>query len=100
MINEHPPPPSCVNVSPNMTAGILARTTRNAKLLILGHILPIQDNPVQMAEQVALADLISGGRVLSGFVRGVRAERWWANSNPIHNRERFQEGHDLIITSW
>ena len=57
-----------------MTAGILARTTRRAKLLILGNILPIQDNPVQMAEQIAMADLISGGRVLSGFVRGVGVE--------------------------
>jgi len=100
MINEHHSTPSCVNVSANMTAGILARTTRNAKLLILGNILPIQDNPVQMAEQVAMADLISGGRVLSGFVRGVGVESWWANSNPVHNRERFEECHDLIIKCW
>jgi alkanesulfonate monooxygenase SsuD/methylene tetrahydromethanopterin reductase-like flavin-dependent oxidoreductase (luciferase family) len=53
-----------------------------------------------MAEQVAMADLISGGRVLSGFVRGVGVESWWANTNPIHNRERFEECHDLIIKCW
>lgn len=100
MINEHHSTPSCVNVSANMTAGILARTTRRAKLLILGNILPIQDNPVQMAEQIAMADLISGGRVLSGFVRGVGVESWWANSNPVHNRERFEECHDLILKCW
>jgi alkanesulfonate monooxygenase SsuD/methylene tetrahydromethanopterin reductase-like flavin-dependent oxidoreductase (luciferase family) len=100
MINEHHSTPSCVNVSANMTAGILARTTKRAKLLILGNILPIRENPVQVAEQVGMADLISGGRVLSGFVRGVGVESWWANTNPVHNRERFEECHDLIIKCW
>jgi len=100
MVNEHHSTPSCVNVSANMTTGILGRITKQAKLLILGNILPIQDNPVQMAEQIAMADLISGGRVLSGFVRGVGVESWWANSNPVHNRERFEECHDLIIKCW
>jgi alkanesulfonate monooxygenase SsuD/methylene tetrahydromethanopterin reductase-like flavin-dependent oxidoreductase (luciferase family) len=91
MINEHHSTPSCVNVGANMTAAILARTTKRAKLLLLGNILPIEDNPVRMAEQIAMADLISGGRVLSGFVRGVGVETWWANANPVHNRERFEE---------
>ena len=100
MINEHHSTPSCVNVSANMTTGILGRITKQAKLLILGNILPIQDNPVQVAEQVAMADLISGGRVLSGFVRGVGVESWWANTNPVHNRERFEECHDLIMKCW
>jgi alkanesulfonate monooxygenase SsuD/methylene tetrahydromethanopterin reductase-like flavin-dependent oxidoreductase (luciferase family) len=100
MINEHHSTPSCVNVGANMTAAVLARTTKRAKLLLLGNILPIEDNPVRMAEQIAMADLISGGRVLSGFVRGVGVEQWWANSNPVHNRERFEECHDLILKCW
>src|SRR5213592_3542462 len=37
MINEHHSTPSCVNVSVNMAAGILARTTKRAKILILGN---------------------------------------------------------------
>jgi len=100
MINEHHSTPSCVNASVNMTAGILARTTKRAKILILGNIIPIEENPVRMAEQIAMADLISGGRVLSGFVRGTGVETWWANSNPTHNRERFEECHDLILKTW
>ena len=100
MINEHHSTPSCVNVSVNMSAAILARTTKRAKLLLLGNILPIQENPVQMAEQIAMADLISGGRVLSGFVRGIGIESWWSNINPVHNRERFEECHDLILKCW
>jgi alkanesulfonate monooxygenase SsuD/methylene tetrahydromethanopterin reductase-like flavin-dependent oxidoreductase (luciferase family) len=100
MINEHHSTPSCVNASVNMTAGILARTTKRAKILILGNIIPIEENPVRMAEQIAMADLISGGRVLSGFVRGTGVETWWANANPVHNRERFEECHDLILKTW
>src|SRR5262249_55626699 len=100
MINEHHSTPSCVNVGVNMTAAVLGRTTRRASILILGNILPIEDNPVRMAEQLAMADLISGGRVLSGFVRGVGVETWWSNSNPVHNRERFEECHDLILKCW
>jgi len=100
MINEHHSTPSCVNVGVNMTAAVLGRTTRRAKILLLGNILPIEDNPVRMAEQIAMADLISGGRVLSGFVRGVGVETWWSNTNPVHNRERFEECHDLILKCW
>ena len=47
-----------------------------------------------------MADLISGGRIISGFVRGIGVETWWANANPVHNRERFEECHDLIIKCW
>ena len=100
MLNEHHSTPSCVNVGVNMTAAILGRTTKRAKLLLLGNILPIEDNPVRLAEQIAMADLISGGRVLSGFVRGVGVETWWSNTNPVHNRERFEECHDLILKCW
>src|SRR5262249_57168242 len=95
MVNEHHSTPSCVNVGVNMTAAVLARTTRRAKLLLLGNILPIEDNPLRMAEQIAMADPISGGRVLSGFVRGVGGEQWWAHAHPVHNPQRFEECPDL-----
>ena len=100
MINEHHSTPSCSDVSIMMSAAILARTTKRAKIALMGNILPIQDNPVMVAEQIAMADLISGGRIISGFVRGIGVETWWSNSNPVHNRERFEECHDLIIKCW
>jgi alkanesulfonate monooxygenase SsuD/methylene tetrahydromethanopterin reductase-like flavin-dependent oxidoreductase (luciferase family) len=100
MLNEHHSTPSCVDVSVNMSAAILARITKRAQILLLGNILPIQENPVHVAEQIAMADLISGGRILSGFVRGIGIESWWSNMNPVHNRERFEECHDLIIKCW
>ena len=100
MINEHHSTPSCSDVSIMMSAAILARQTKRAKIALMGNILPIQDNPIMVAEQIAMADLISGGRIISGFVRGIGVETWWANANPVHNRERFEECHDLIIKCW
>lgn len=100
MINEHHSTPSCSDVSVHMSAAILARITKRAKILLLGSILPIQENPVMLAEQIAMADQISRGRIISGVVRGIGVESWWANINPVHNRERFEECHDLMLKAW
>jgi alkanesulfonate monooxygenase SsuD/methylene tetrahydromethanopterin reductase-like flavin-dependent oxidoreductase (luciferase family) len=100
MINEHHNTPSCMDVEVNITGGVLARITRRAKILILGNLLPTTDNPVRLAEEIALVDVISGGRVLSGVVRGIGVESWATNTNPVYNRERFEECHDLLIKTW
>jgi alkanesulfonate monooxygenase SsuD/methylene tetrahydromethanopterin reductase-like flavin-dependent oxidoreductase (luciferase family) len=100
MINEHHNTPSCMDVEVNITGGILARITSRAKILMLGNMLPTSDNPVRLAEEIAMLDVISGGRIISGFVRGIGIETWANNTNPVHNRERFEECHDLIIKTW
>ena len=100
MINEHHNTPSCMDVEVNITGGILARVTSRAKILMLGNMLPTSDNPVRLAEEIAMLDVISGGRIISGFVRGIGVETWANNTNPVYNRERFEECHDLIIKTW
>ena len=100
MVNEHHNTPSCMNASCNMTAAVLARTTQNARILLLGNILPIHDNPVRLAEEIAMIDVISGGRVISGMVRGTGVETLATNGNPMDNRARFEECHDLVIKTW
>jgi alkanesulfonate monooxygenase SsuD/methylene tetrahydromethanopterin reductase-like flavin-dependent oxidoreductase (luciferase family) len=83
----------------SVTAGALSRRTHKGKILILGSPLPHR-NPVRVAEEIAMLDCITGGRIVSGFVRGVPTEIHPANTNPVLNRERFQEAHDLIIKAW
>ena len=100
MINEHHNTPSCMDVEVNITGGILARNTTRTKILMLGNMLPTSDNPVRLAEEIAMLDVISGGRIISGFVRGIGIESWANNTNPVYNRERFEECHDLIIKTW
>jgi alkanesulfonate monooxygenase SsuD/methylene tetrahydromethanopterin reductase-like flavin-dependent oxidoreductase (luciferase family) len=100
MINEHHNTPSCMDVEVNITGGILARITRRAKILLLGNLLPTTDNPVRLAEEIAMVDVLSGGRLISGVVRGIGVENWATNTNPVYNRERFEECHDLLIKTW
>jgi alkanesulfonate monooxygenase SsuD/methylene tetrahydromethanopterin reductase-like flavin-dependent oxidoreductase (luciferase family) len=47
-----------------------------------------------------MLDVISGGRIISGFVRGIGAEYHSFGVNPAHSRERFIEAHDLIVKAW
>jgi alkanesulfonate monooxygenase SsuD/methylene tetrahydromethanopterin reductase-like flavin-dependent oxidoreductase (luciferase family) len=47
-----------------------------------------------------MIDCISRGRLVSGFVRGGGVESLANNVNPAHNRERFEEAHDVILAAW
>ena len=100
MLNEHHNTPTCLGATMNLEAAILARTTTKPKIVLLGNPLPIFDNPIRLAEELAEIDMISGGRLVSGFVRGTGVESLATNTNPLHNRERFEEAHDLVVKTW
>lgn len=100
MINEHHNTPGCMQASPNITATVLAKITERVKILMAGNILPLWDDPLKLAEEIAMIDLFSKGRVISGFVRGTGMESITHNVNTMYNRERFNEAHDLVIKAW
>ena len=100
MLNEHHSTPFCMQGVTNIGAAILARQTHKAKIVILGNILPIWDDPLFLAEQLAMIDMISRGRLVSGFVRGGGRESVSHNAPPHYNRERFEEAHDFVIKAW
>ena len=100
MLNEHHNTPTCLGAAMNLEAAILARSTKKPKIVLLGNPLPIFDNPIRLAEELAEIDMISRGRLVPGFVRGTGVETLATNNNPVYNRERFEEAHDLIIKTW
>ena len=100
MLNEHHNAPFSMHANINIHAAILAGMTKKLKLVLLGNPLPIIYNPVRIAEELAMIDMISKGRLVSGFIRGGGTEQLATNVNPAFNRERFQEAHDLIIKTW
>ncbi len=100
MLNEHHSTPFCMQGVTNVGASILARITNKAKIIILGNVLPIWDDPLWLAEQLAMIDMISNGRLVSGFVRGGGRESYSHNAPPHFNRERFEEAHDFLIKAW
>lgn len=100
MVNEHHQTPTCVNPAAPIMTGILARTTRKARLLLLGNPIANRRQPVRVAEEMAMIDVISRGRLECGFVRSVPYEIAAANSNPVQMSERMWEAHDLILKAW
>ena len=97
--NEHHSTYWNMKPSVNLDAAVISKVTKRVKISILGNILPISD-PVRISEEVAMLDLYSGGRIISGFVRGGATETLQAGLDPTENRERFEEAHDLIIKCW
>jgi alkanesulfonate monooxygenase SsuD/methylene tetrahydromethanopterin reductase-like flavin-dependent oxidoreductase (luciferase family) len=100
MLNEHHNAPFCMQARTNMFGAILAAVTKRVKIVFLGNPLPLSDNPVQLSEELAMIDMISKGRLVSGFVRGGGQEQLANGVNPAFNRERFIEAHDLIQKIW
>ena len=81
-------------------AGALARLSKRARLLILGNPVANRRQPVRVAEEMAMIDVLSKGRLECGFVRGVPYEVSPANSNPVRMNERQWEAMDLIVKAW
>jgi alkanesulfonate monooxygenase SsuD/methylene tetrahydromethanopterin reductase-like flavin-dependent oxidoreductase (luciferase family) len=99
-VNEHHQTAYGLMPSPIVTASALARRTKKVKLCILGSALPLRSHPMMVAEEHAMIDVISGGRLISGFVRGIGAEYHVFGVNPTISHERFHEAHDLIVQAW
>src|SRR5580692_6750971 len=100
MLNEHHNAPFCMQAKANVFAAILAATTRRVKIVMLGNPLPLSENPIRLAEELAMIDMVSQGRLVSGFVRGGGQEQLATGVNPAFNRERFEEAHALIVKAW
>jgi alkanesulfonate monooxygenase SsuD/methylene tetrahydromethanopterin reductase-like flavin-dependent oxidoreductase (luciferase family) len=100
MVNEHHQTATCLDVAAPVTAGILARQTKNARIVVLGNPIAHRKDPIRVAEEMAMIDNISRGRLEVGFVRGVPYEILPANTNPTQTKERMWEAHDLILKAW
>jgi len=99
-VNEHHQTAYGMMPSPIVTASALARRTTTAKIAILGSALPLRTHPLTIAEDHAMIDNITEGRLISGFVRGIGAEYHIFGLDPSASHERFHEAHELIIRAW
>jgi alkanesulfonate monooxygenase SsuD/methylene tetrahydromethanopterin reductase-like flavin-dependent oxidoreductase (luciferase family) len=100
MSNEHHSTATCLQTTTPLIMSILARETKNARLLTLGNPLANRPDPVRVAEEMAVIDNISGGRLEVGFIRGTPAELSAVNASPARMVERMWEAHDLILKAW
>jgi alkanesulfonate monooxygenase SsuD/methylene tetrahydromethanopterin reductase-like flavin-dependent oxidoreductase (luciferase family) len=99
-VNEHHQSAYGLMPSPNLMAAALARRTEKARIMVLGNAIGIRGNPLRVAEEIAMLDHLTHGRIVSGFVRGIGWEYYAHSVNPTRSRDRFNEAHDLIIKAW
>jgi len=100
-VNEHHQNAYGLMPSPNLMAAALARRTSRAALIVLGNSLALYNPPVRVAEEFAMLDVLSGGRLVAGFPVGTSMDSNFAYGVPPATlRERYYEAHDLVIQAW
>jgi alkanesulfonate monooxygenase SsuD/methylene tetrahydromethanopterin reductase-like flavin-dependent oxidoreductase (luciferase family) len=99
-VNEHHQNAYGLMPSPNVIAGALTQRTRRVRIAVIGNALPLYNPPLRVAEEFAMLDVLSGGRLNAGMVIGGGPEYYSYQVNPTYSRERFREALDLIIKAW
>ena len=100
-VNEHHSNGYGLMPSPNLIASSIARRTKDAAICIMGNSLALYNPPTRVAEEMAMIDCISGGRVIAGFPVGSPMDTCYAlGQNPSTLRQRYYEAHDLIMRAW
>jgi hypothetical protein len=97
--NEHHCSPYGLMNSPNLMAASAAQRTKRVKLLIYGNLLPLHE-PLRLAEELAMLDCLSNGRLISGFARGIPREYQVHNVPLADSRARFEEAFDIVTRAW
>ena len=100
-VNEHHANAYGLMPSPNLMAAALARRTESAALVVLGNSLALYNPPIRVAEELAMLDVLSGGRLVAGFPVGTPMDTTFAYGQvPTTLREKYYEAHDLVLQSW
>src|SRR5260370_29047275 len=88
MLNEPHQTATCVDPAAPLVLAALARLTKKARLLILGNPISNRRQPVRVAEEMAMVDILSRGRLEAAFVRGVPHQGLPAHSTPARMHDR------------
>jgi alkanesulfonate monooxygenase SsuD/methylene tetrahydromethanopterin reductase-like flavin-dependent oxidoreductase (luciferase family) len=100
-VNEHHNTGYGMMPSPNLIASILATRTSRAAIIVLGDSVALYNPPIRVAEEMAMIDLLSHGRLIAGFPVGTSMDSAYAYSvNPGVLRGRYREGLELILRAW
>jgi alkanesulfonate monooxygenase SsuD/methylene tetrahydromethanopterin reductase-like flavin-dependent oxidoreductase (luciferase family) len=89
-----------LSVDPATLASAAASRTRRVRIGLAAAILPFH-HPLRLAEQMALVDIISDGRLDVGVGRGNRPAEFAGYRVPQQeSRERFDETVDVMQRAW
>ena len=99
VVNEHHNTVYSMMATPNLIAAALVPQTTNVKICIWG-TPPNLMLPNRLAEEYAILDVISKGRIEVAFPLGTGMEYWANPINPATARERFRESLKVILQAW
>ncbi|HEY8289693.1 MAG TPA: LLM class flavin-dependent oxidoreductase [Acetobacteraceae bacterium] len=100
-VNEHHSNGYGLMPSPNLIASSLARRTTDTAICVMGNSLALYNPPTRVAEEFAMIDVISGGRLIAGFPVGTPMDTCYVyGTNPSQLRQRYHEAHDLVLRAW
>lgn len=100
-VNEHHQNAYGIMPSPNIIAGGLARRTTKAAICVIGNSIALYNPPLRVAEEFAMLDCISGGRLVAGFPVGTAMDTNFTYGQiPALTRDKYAEAHDLIMQAW
>src|ERR1700749_7698 len=97
--NEHHTTPYGLMNSPNLLAASAAQRTKRLKLLMYGNLLPLHE-PLRLAEEIAMLDCLSDGRIICGVARGAPREYKVFNIPLEESRARFDEAYEIMRRAW
>ena len=100
VLNEHHQNIYGLMPSPNIIAAALTQRSSKAKICVLGNLLPLHINPLRVAEEYAMLDNMSNGRIIAGFAPGGGPENYNYDIPSVTSRERFWEAMDLVVRAW
>ena len=100
VLNEHHQNIYGLMPSPNLLAAALTQKTKQGKIIVLGDLLPLYLNPLRVAEEYAMLDNMSDGRLIAGFAPGSGPETFNYDVASAPSREQFWEAVELIEQAW
>ncbi len=101
VLNEHHQHVFGLMPSPQLMAAVLARRTTRAAIIMLGMSIALYRPATRAAEEIAMLDVLSGGRIVAGFPLGTPMDANFAyGANPSDFRSVYREHHDLILRAW
>src|SRR5437016_2056197 len=102
-VNEHHQNAYGFMPSPNLMGSVLARATNDLPVAVvqMGATLPTSNPPIRVAEEYAMLDCISGGRLVAGLPLGSPMDvNLCYGITPMEHRERYREAFALTLKAW
>ncbi len=99
VVNEHHNTAYSMMAAPNLIAAAIIPQIKNAKICVWG-TPPNLEYPNRLAEEYAMLDVLSQGRLEVAFPLGTGMEYWANPISPATARERYRESIDIILQAW